>query len=79
MNSKLMHLAALMAAVAALSACERKTTVVNPPSTAPAPSSSTTVVPVPAPGPAGPAGAPAPAESSTTIVVPPSSGASATR
>src|SRR4030095_5738164 len=54
MNSKLMHIAALMAAVAALSACERKTTVVNPPgtTTAPAPSS-TTVVPVPAPGPAG--------------------------
>jgi hypothetical protein len=59
MNTKLIHLATLMAAVAALSACERKTTVVNPPGSAPAP---TAVVPVPVPSP-GPAGAPGPAGS----------------
>jgi hypothetical protein len=54
--NKLIPIAALMAAVAALSGCEKRTTVVNPPSGAPV------AVPVPAPVP-GPAGAPGPAGS----------------
>ena len=83
--NKLMPVAALMAAVAALSACERKETVVTPPMSAPAPS--TVVVPAPAPGPAGapgPSGAPgtpgAPAPSPfVTGAAPAASGASGTK